>query len=220
MPTLSAAFIEPALAFIEQCGGTIRFGARLRAIRFDGDSVRGLDFGDADIPLTKNAAVVLAVPPWSTASLVPGLEAPDEFCSIVSIHYRATPPDSAPLLIGLIGATAEWVFSFPDRISVTISNADRLIDEDREILAKSCWRDVEQALGFARDLPSWQVVKEKRATFAATQAQDEKRPKAATRWRNLMLAGDWTATGLPATIEGAVRSGQRAAQLVLARMPM
>lgn len=60
------------------------------------------------------------------------------------------------------------------------------------------------------------MVKEKRATFAATPEQDARRPGAATAWRNLWLAGDWTATGLPATIEGALRSGERAAKLALA----
>ena len=58
------------------------------------------------------------------------------------------------------------------------------------------------------------IVKEKRATFAATPAQDARRPACATRWTNLFLAGDWTATGLPATIEGALRSGEKAAALV------
>ncbi|MGE5368676.1 MAG: FAD-dependent oxidoreductase, partial [Chloroflexota bacterium] len=59
----------------------------------------------------------------------------------------------------------------------------------------------------------WQIVKEKRATFAATPAQEARRPGAATTWRNMFLAGDWTATGLPATIEGSIRSGYRAAEL-------
>ena len=61
------------------------------------------------------------------------------------------------------------------------------------------------------------IVKEKRATFAATPAQDALRPQAQTRWRNLHLAGDWTQTGLPATIEGAIRSGERAAELAARR---
>jgi uncharacterized protein with NAD-binding domain and iron-sulfur cluster len=61
-------------------------------------------------------------------------------------------------------------------------------------------------------MPTWQIVREKRATFAATPAQNQKRPTTATRWKNLMLAGDWTQTGLPATIEGAVRSGVSAAR--------
>jgi uncharacterized protein with NAD-binding domain and iron-sulfur cluster len=54
-------------------------------------------------------------------------------------------------------------------------------------------------------------VRERRATFAALPAQNAKRPGATTEWDNLILAGDWTATGLPATIEGAIRSGNRAA---------
>ena len=71
--------------------------------------------------------------------------------------------------------------------------------------------------GLGPDLPPWQIVKEKRATFAATPAQDAKRPQAATNLPNLFLAGDWIDTGLPATIEGAVRSGFRAAELALGR---
>ena len=61
----------------------------------------------------------------------------------------------------------------------------------------------------------WAVVLLAFPTFAATPAQDARRPPAKTRWRNLFLAGDWTQTGLPATIEGALRSGETAAALAL-----
>ena len=70
-------------------------------------------------------------------------------------------------------------------------------------------------IGLGPELPPWQIVKERRATFAATPEQAKRRAKAETRWSNLFLAGDWTDTGLPATIEGAVRSGNRAAELAL-----
>jgi len=60
-------------------------------------------------------------------------------------------------------------------------------------------------------------VRERRATFAATPEQELRRPGAETAWRNLVLAGDWTNTGLPATIEGAIRSGNRAAELLARR---
>ncbi len=66
----------------------------------------------------------------------------------------------------------------------------------------------------AATLPPWRIVKEKRATFAATPETLRRRPGARTQWRNLFLAGDWTATGLPATIEGAIRSGETAAETV------
>ena len=77
------------------------------------------------------------------------------------------------------------------------------------------WADVAAIHGLQPEPPPWQIVKEKRATFAATPEQDAKRPNAATHLGNLVLAGDWIQTGLPATIEGAIRSGQKAARLVL-----
>jgi len=67
-------------------------------------------------------------------------------------------------------------------------------------------------------MPPWQIVKEKRATFAATPEQNAKRPVAETRWKNLTLAGDWVQTGLPATIEGALRSGEHAGDLAVRRL--
>jgi uncharacterized protein with NAD-binding domain and iron-sulfur cluster len=117
-------------------------------------------------------------------------------------------------MIGVVNGTVEWIFAFPDRLSVTISGADRLLDQSREELAALIWRDVAAVAGLGAELPPWQVVRERRATFSATPEQDAKRPPAATSWRNLYLAGDWTGTGLPATIEGAIRSGERAAALV------
>jgi hypothetical protein len=147
--------------------------------------------------------------------MLPGLTAPGEFRAILSAHFRVAPPPDIALITGVIGGTAEWIFAFPDRISVTVSNADRLMDRDREELAALCWRDVAAVCGLPGTLPPWQIVKERRATFAATPEQEAKRPGARTQWRNLTLAGDWTATGLPACIEGAVRSGQHAAELAL-----
>jgi len=117
-------------------------------------------------------------------------------------------------MLGVIGGTVEWIFAFPDRVSITISGADRLVDMDREDLIARIWRDVAAALKLDGPPPTWQIVKERRATFAALPEQDAKRPQARTRFANLFLAGDWTQTRLPATIEGAVRSGHEAAKLI------
>jgi hydroxysqualene dehydroxylase len=212
-PTLAAAFIDPALAWLSQHDSPVALSRRLRAIGFAGDRVASLDWGNGAEPVADDEAVILAVPPWVATTLVPGLDAPDDFCAIVNGHFAFPAPAGAPPMLGLLGATAEWVFAFPERLSVTVSAADRLVDLDREELARTFWRDISAALGIDAPLPAWQIVKEKRATFAATPDQDAKRPPAATRWRNLLLAGDWTATGLPATIEGALRSGETAARL-------
>jgi hypothetical protein len=118
-------------------------------------------------------------------------------------------------MIGVIGGTAQWVFAFEDRLSVTVSGADDLVDDDRDSLARRFWRDVAIVHRLPPEMPPWQIVKERRATFAATPEQNARRPGAHTGAGNLFLAGDWTATGLPATIEGAIQSGAKAADLVL-----
>jgi squalene-associated FAD-dependent desaturase len=219
-PTLAAAFVDPALALLQNKGAMLRLGTRLRGLTLNGMSAMALDTGEASIPVAAGDAVVLAVPPWAAADLVPGLTVPDDFRAIVNAHFKIAPPAGAPPMLGVIGGTAEWIFTFPDRISVTVSGADAIVDQDREDLAIRIWADVTRALAIAAPLPVWQIVKEKRATFAATPAQDTRRPPAKTRWRNLFLAGDWTQTGLPATIEGALRSGESAAALALRHLSL
>ncbi len=212
-PSLGAAFVEPALAFLKARGANVRLGRRARALRFDADRLAAITLTDGEVALGPDDRAILAVPPWVAGDLVPGLTVPDDFRAIVNGHFKIPAPPGAPAMVGVIGGTAEWIFAFEDRISVTVSGADRLIDVDRETLAGLLWRDVAHVHGLAGPMPAWQIVKERRATFAATPAQDARRPGARTRWKNLILAGDWTATGLPATIEGALRSGRRAAGL-------
>ncbi len=214
MPTLDAVFVDPALDWLRLKGTATHFGTRLRALVFAGDRVTGLDFGDGIVDVA-DEMVILAVPPWVAAALVPDLTVPDRFCSILNAHFAIPPPEGAPSITALIGATAQWVVCHGDRISVTISGADDVIDHDREDLARRIWSEICDTLGLSANLPTWQIVKEKRATFAATPEQDARRPGAETRWRNLFLAGDWTQTGLPATIEGALRSGAKAARLAM-----
>jgi hydroxysqualene dehydroxylase len=212
---LASSFIDPALAVLAARGSPVRFGDRLRAIRFEGERAVTLDFDGAPQALGADDSVILAVPPWTAKDLLPGLTAPDEFRGILNVHFQIAPPRGQPAILGVVNAQIEWLFSFPDRLSVTISNADRLIDRPRDELAADIWREAAALTGLPPGLPSWQIVKERRATFAATPAQNAKRPDSRTRWANIVLAGDWIQTGLPATIEGAVRSGYKAASIVV-----
>lgn len=212
-PSLAAAFIDPALDRLRRAGAEVRFGRSLRAMTFAEGRVAGLDFDEEQEAVKPDDRVILAVPPWAAQKMLPGLDAPDEFRAILNAHFRFVPPLNAKAMVGLIGGTAEWVFAFHDRLSVTVSAADHLMDGDADDLARLLWRDVSAVHDLTCPVPPCRIVKEKRATFAATPTQAARRPGARTSWSNLLLAGDWTDTGLPATIEGAVRSGNAAANL-------
>ncbi|MBR1158284.1 hydroxysqualene dehydroxylase HpnE [Bradyrhizobium elkanii] len=215
---LSSVLIEPAVKLLQERGHSVQFSHELRALGMANDRISELDFGNGDkIALGADDAVVLAVPPRAAASLLPGLKTPTKFRAIVNAHFRVDPPRDAAPILGVVGGLVEWLFAFPQRMSVTISNGDRLVDTPREELAQAIWQDICEASGVSGDLPPWQIVRERRATFEATPEQNALRPGPTTAQKNLFLAGDWTATGLPATIEGSVRSGDRAADLVLAR---
>jgi squalene-associated FAD-dependent desaturase len=216
---LSAVLIEPAVKLLQDKGAGIRFGHELRQFDMSGDRVAALKFGgDDSIAIGPDDVVILTVPPRPAAALLPGLKTPAKFRAIVNAHFRFDPPEDMPPIMGVVGGLVEWLFAFPQRLSVTISNGDRLVDMPREELAAAIWRDICKAAGLGGEpgLPPWQIVRERRATFEATPEQNALRPGAVTAWKNLFLAGDWTDTGLPATIEGSVRSGDRAADLVLA----
>lgn len=213
---LSAVLIEPAVKFLQERGHSVQLGHELRSFTTADGKVGSLNFGGEDvIQLGPDDAVVMAVPPRAASSLLPGVKTPTEFRAIVNAHFRFDPPPGAAPILGVVGGLVEWLFAFPNRLSVTISNGDRLVDMPREELAQAIWREVCEAGGVSGDLPAWQIVRERRATFAATPEQNGMRPGPVTAHKNLFLAGDWTDTGLPATIEGSVRSGDRAADLVL-----
>ena len=212
---LSSAFVDPALARIAAQGGSVRLGHRLRGLKLDEGRVAGLEFGGETVELGPQDRLILAVPSWVAASLMPDLPVPEQQRAIINGHFRFDAPAGTPPMTGVVNGTVEWIFAFPGRISITVSGAERLLERSREELAELFWRETQSALGISIGMPAWQVIKEKRATFAALPEEDARRPSAQTRWTNLFLAGDYTATGLPATIEGSVRSGFLAASLAL-----
>jgi hypothetical protein len=116
--------------------------------------------------------------------------------------------------VGVIGGAAEWIFRKRGVLSVTVSAADRFVERAAPELRELFWHDVALAYRLpSRPVPAARIVKERRATFLASPEQLKRRPQQTTAWRNLLLAGDYVETGLPATIEGAIRSGFAAARL-------
>ena len=211
---LGSVFVEPAIVHLRERGVAIVFEDELIELLFGNGRVSRLKFARQTVDLGVNDAVILAVPPYVATNLVPGLIAPSSFRGIVNAHFRIDPPAHLPPMLGVINGTCEWIFPLSGRISATISDAGRLFDMPRTELAQTMWNDIAKVAGLPSTLPPWQIVRERRATFAATPEENARRPTAETSWENLFLAGDWTQTGLPATIEGAIRSGYRAADLV------
>ena len=216
---LSDTFVDPALDALARRGVEIRLGCRIAGLEREADRLTAIALTRGLERLAPGDAAVLAVPAWTAAELLPGLTVPDAFAPIVNVHFRIDggrrPLLPAPLL-GLVGGTAQWLFVRDDVVSVTISAARALAERGASEIAAIVWPEVAQALELdVAKMPPVRVVKERRATFLASAAQIARRPGAATSLRNLMLAGDYTDTGLPATIEGAIRSGRAAAKLVL-----
>ena len=156
------------------------------------------------------------MPPTVAAALLPGLTVPTEFCAIVNAHYRVDPPTEPAADDRVRQRHAEWLFAFPDRLSVTISGANRLLESRAKSWRARSGSEVARMIGAARRCRRGKsCASGARPLRAHRRAGCNAVPAATTQWRNLVLAGDWTATGLPATIEGAIRSGNRAADLVL-----
>ncbi len=213
--SLAATFVDPALAKIAESGGQIHLGARLRRLDCGNSVAQRLHFDRESLDLEPQDRLVLALPPWNLADLLPEMDPGLEPRPIVNAHLCLEAPAPLPTdkpLLGLLGGTAEWIFARGRVVSLTVSAAESLSLVSQEELAARLWQDTALALQLPRaPMPTIRLIREKRATFAATPAAEARRPASATRLKNLHLAGDWTDTGLPATIEGAIRSGFNAA---------
>ena len=215
---LGHALVDPAVGWLTAQGVRIELGRILRRVEAESGRARVLRFADGDEALGPGDSVVLALPPSRLRAVLPGADPPDDSAAIVNAFFRLeAPPRNAPPLLGVLSATSHWIFRRGDVVSVTVSAGDALgvADEAGEDLVPVIWHEVQRALGLAagsRYLAA-RINKERRATFDQSPAGVAKRLGARTPLGNLYLAGDATDTGLPATIEGAIRSGERAAAL-------
>ena len=211
---LSETLIDPAIAFIEAHNGVLQTSCLVSALTRANNRITAITTTTGDVAISPADTIILATPPWITANLLPETSVPTEFQAILNVHFGITATPNQSGFIGLIGGMAEWVFIKPNTASVTISAANRYVDLPANDIATQTWPNVRTALNLPTNtpMPKYRVVKERRATFAATATQEPRRPPTKTTLANLTLAGDWTATGLPATIEGAIRSGLAAAR--------
>lgn len=226
--SLSAVLVEPAAAFIEGHGGEVMRGASavVTATGPQAPTVR------VDGRVVEARAVISAVPWHAVEGLFDPM--PD---AVRDVSTQASARRSAPIVtvnvwfdrpilempfVGLPGRTFQWVFDKrlvtpgASHLSLVCSGAESVVSlPNHEVIALAVG-ELSQALPAARAarVQHATAVRERRATFSLA-AGEPARPSTTTLLRGFFLAGDWTNTGLPATIESAVISGHRAAAAAL-----
>lgn len=222
---LSALFPEPAAAYVEAHGGAVLTGERVTAIDAgaDGYTVRA-SAGERGF-----SHVICALPPYHVKAFLIGISALAEVAEAVdrlayqpiySVYLRYPPEVRLPApVLGFDSALLQWAF---DRgalcgqnglIGLVISAGGAHEEIAQDELAHLAHQELQQQLGLLPS-PLWhRVIAEKRATFAC--APGLKRPESRTPLTNFLVAGDYTASDYPATLESAVRSGVNAARMIL-----
>jgi zeta-carotene desaturase len=228
--SLTRAFVDPAVAFVERRGGSVWTGRTARAC-FDGGRATGVESKGERVA----AAAVVSAVPWHGLTAFCGESLPTALEATVA---RAAAMRSAPIVtanlwfdrpvlsepfVGMPGRTFQWVF---DRRRVTpgeathlalvCSGAEQIVDLPNDAIVGRAHAELAAAVAEAAGarLLRGTAVRERRATFSLA-AGEPPRPGTATDVAGFFLAGDWIDTGLPATIESAVVSGHRAAAAVL-----
>lgn len=176
--------------------------------------------------------VVLALPPSRVPAVAPGALAADPQLGsspIVSAHVWYDRPVMDETFSAVIDSPVQWVFNRTamtgDRgdghqVAVTMSGARREVKMARDELERLVRDEIAALYPAARAATALAcaVIKEPQATFAAAPGQAARRPGVATAMDGVALAGAWTDTGWPATMEGAVRSGLGAVRHLLGRL--
>jgi zeta-carotene desaturase len=229
---LSECYTAAATAYIEARGGRVQTGRSAKQLLIADGTCRGIDLGEGE--QIEGAAVISAVPWQQLAALLPDdlLRTAPLFAAalalrpapIISINLWFDAPVTDFEFAGLRGTTIQWLFdksrilgTSDHYVSVVLSGAHEHIHRAKEELIAIALRELGATLPAARKakLLHSLVIKERFATFSPSPEAEPLRPPARTPAKGFFLAGDWTATGLPATIEGAVRSGYTAAREVL-----
>ena len=221
----SSLIAGPAANFITSRGGKIYLSSRVLSIRVEGDRV--VSILDSQNREVEAFAYILAVPPHEASLLLPHLREAGEwdYSPIVSVDVWLREGALRLIdeeMIGLTDGEFHWVFnrcSMVDgsrHITLLASGARDMMGRDKEDLIGAASRSLKELFGIGRrDIEYARVIKERRATPLIAPGKNRARPPSRTRFKNLFLAGDWTSTGLPPTLESAAMSGFSAAEGVM-----
>lgn len=229
-----SALVEPLDGVLAAAGGCVVRSTAVERLEIEHNRVVGVDTSDGSRHRPDH--VVLAVPPWAVQRLLPAGLRPAvvdalDMSPIVSVYLWYDRPWLDADVVATLGGTVQWVFNrrtlahapadvvvrYPGHVALTVSAADDLVGRTSEEIIAVCVDELASLLPASRGatLLHGLVVKERRATVRITAAVERQRSVGLRPYHNLYVVGDWTGTGLPATLEGAARSG-REAVLVMA----
>ncbi len=228
---LSDLYTEGARGYIQSYGGQVRTGARVKKLIIEGGSAVAAELSDGQ--KIEADYFISAVPQFSLLEMIPGDLRDREFSHvallgsspIVSINLWLDRPVIDREFAGLLGTRIQWLFNkdliIPNgkqsnQIVIIISAARNFVGWAKPALVEMALAELRELVPESRParLLHSVIVKERDATLAHTVESDRLRPGPRTSIRNFVLAGDWTDTGLPATIESAVISGETAARII------
>ncbi len=232
---LSDLYTEQARRTIEGRGGRVLLNRPAAGLLFERGRVTGVTLPDGT--RVEAAAVVSAVPPSVLLRLLPegageaaglrGILARFHSSPIVSVNLWLDRPVCEEAFVALLGTRFQWLFNKAgilrasreqaSYVSLILSAAHEEVGLSNEALIQSALEDLRRCFPAAAGagLVRAQVVREREATVSLTVGLERLRPGAETGLEGLFLAGDWTATGLPATVESAVVSGEKASAAAL-----
>jgi squalene-associated FAD-dependent desaturase len=215
---LSESIINPASQFIKSNGGEIILSEvinefvikcqKMVSIKSENKIYDNFDYVISAIPLYALEKII----PKNTLNI--NLEL--EYSTILNIHIWLKENNLNEKFYGLLDSTLHWIFVKENHVNIVISDANYLADKSKEEIYDLVTEELLQFTSITRENTlKYKIIKEKRATFVPAVETLNKRPNSKTSIKNLFLAGDWTNTGLPSTIESAVKSGRIAADFIL-----
>lgn len=217
--TLSELFVFPSEAFIRSHNGVILMNQGIDKIQIEGGQISGILLRDGTF--LKADIYISAVPQSALIKIIGNQTLSKYFRSMTFLEY--SPIVSVYLwlenfrvdqlfegkIIGCINTTIQWVFKkSDDLIEITISGARDIVDWNRKKIFELVVSDLKSLFSNfdSSSVRHYQVIKERHATFSQVPGSNCGRPSGITAIKNFYLTGDWTDTGLPATIESAVKS--------------
>ncbi len=218
---LSESFINPALTFIKKNSGKVLLSEQVKELVIKNDKVVSVNtelkkYNDFDF-------VITAVPLYALEKIIPNnllnINVDFSYSTILNIHLWLKENPFKEKFYGLIDSPLHWIFNKGSHINIVISDANKYAEITNEEIIEMTFNELHKYTDIKKEfLEKYKIIKEKRATFIPHNDILNKRPETKTKIKNLFLAGDWTNTDLPATIEGAAKSGKVAAELVLEKM--